>query len=160
MVRNDFPCKITYKPALTIEECISNILKRPHEYDVNFCSAAFYEAEYVTARRLLLSFTGGQFEKTHRTQYTVDFEAEKDQTRITFTFLHETLNAPPATLLSWIDAFMGQKTAAVRVQWERHNSDLPEVEQYTAQSADKSLVIGIWIITAFIILASWLLLFS
>lgn len=160
MIRNDFPSKITYMSALSIEECISSILNRPHEYNVEFSSSAFYEAEFVSAGRLLVAFTGGQFNKAHRTQYAVDFDEETSQTRITFTFLHETLNSPPATLLSWIDAFMEQKTAAVRVQWEQHNSDLPNVEQYSSQSTDKSLMIGICLITAFLILAAWLLFLS
>lgn len=155
MKRNDFPFVATYKSSLSPEACVAGILSAPHEYDVDFAAKAFYEAEAVSESRLLVTFTGGQFERAHRTQYRVDFEAESEQTLITFHFLHETLNAPPATQLSWIDSFMSQKAQAERVQWERYHFDPPGVEKYYEQSHTLEKVLLAIAVSVFVIL--WLI---
>lgn len=155
MKRNDFPFVATYKSSLPPEACIAGILSAPHQYDVEFAGKAFYEAEVVSESRLLVTFTGGQFERAHRTQYRVDFEAESEQTLITFHFLHETLDSPPATQLSRIDSFMNQKALAERVQWERDHVDPPGVEKYYAQSYTLEKVLVAIGVSVFVIL--WLL---
>ena len=76
----------------------------------------------VAPTQLLVSFCGGQFRKSMRTQYTMEFETIDSQTIVTLSFKSEMLKLPPMTPISDIDQFMKQKMSAVRCTND-HNSN-------------------------------------
>ena len=105
---------VYYESAYSINECILQITKEPQNYDCKWGTELWYEAKRISDRRVLITFTGGQFRKRVHTQYLMDFQPQENYTLIILRFQNELLDLPPMTPPSDIDLCMKQRLNAIR----------------------------------------------
>ena len=105
---------LRYQTALPISECTRKILASPHEYECKWRTTLKYSAEMIDPSKMFITFCGGQFRKSMRTKYLVEFVSESSNTSVNLSFCSELFGLPPMTPISDIDLFMEQKIAAFR----------------------------------------------
>lgn len=116
---------LEYHTSLTVTDCIQRILQLPWEYECKQGTPLWYEVVYITDNQLQITFKGGQFRKSMRTQYRVYFTQKENTTKIVMQFEKDLLGLPAMTPPADIDLFMGQKVNAVRETAEPFQSPKP-----------------------------------
>ena len=108
-----------FQTHLPVDECIERIIRTPWEFeDVWTGTSLWYNCQIISATRILITFTGGQFRRFRRTEYVVDFTPMNQVTAINVVFQKEIFGLPPMTALQELDAFMTQKLFAQRTGTE------------------------------------------
>ena len=105
-----------FQTHLPVNDCIERIISMPWEFrDPRYSTPLWYKCQMISATRLLITFTGGQFQRFRRTEYIVDFYTRGQQTVIEMYFHKEFLSLLPYTSTQDLDAFMSQKIMAKRL---------------------------------------------
>ena len=110
---------LRYESPYDWQECIIRLVKEPHQYECEWGTELWYKADVISNTQILITFTGGQFRKTMRTQYLMEFLPQERHTLIVLRFQKELLGLPPMTLPSEIDLCMKQKLDAMRINESR-----------------------------------------
>ena len=105
-----------FQTHLPLNKCVERITSTPWEFeDVWSASSLWYTCQAVSPTRLLITFTGGQFRRSRRTEYTMDFMVMEQTTVIEVKFQKEMWGLPPMMTAQELDSFMNQKLLAVRI---------------------------------------------
>ena len=107
---------LVYHTPLSASDCIRSISRMPWEFECKWGTALWYECERLSCTQLLVTFKGGQFRKSVRTQYLMEFVVEGQETIITVRFYKESFGLPPMTPPDDIDRFMKQKINAIQME--------------------------------------------
>ena len=103
-----------YESTYNLYECIVQITKEPQQYNCKWGTVLSYKAEKISDTQIFITFTGGQFRRTVRTQYLMELHPQEYHTLIALHFQKELFGLPPMTHPSDIDRCMKQRLNAIR----------------------------------------------
>lgn len=116
---------IVYKSPLSIKDCLDRITESPQQYFCEYGTPLCYETQFISLTQGMITFKGGMFRRSVRSQYKINIAVGKGCTYFILRFHKEMFGVSSMTPISDIDLCMAQKLNAARIVYEYEGNPFP-----------------------------------